>query len=118
MQLYTCPQDSWGYRMEYTPSVLPRSRCMMGKDHCNTVHTPHYVAECRIILPSMAVAPSPIKRDLERPKTSIFLLSTMLRRVVSFLLCVPRVLIERTFQEAMVVLSLAMNAALSCLGCL
>ena len=23
VQLYACLQDSWGYRMEYTPSVLP-----------------------------------------------------------------------------------------------
>ena len=43
MQLYACPQDSRGYRMEYTPSVLPRSGCTMAKDHCNTVHTFHSV---------------------------------------------------------------------------
>ena len=70
--------------------------------------------EYRIILPSVDVVPSPIQHDLDRPKTTIFLSSIVLRRVVSLSLCVPRVPSEWIFQEAMVVLLLVLNAALGC----
>ena len=73
--------------------------------------------ECRIILPLMAVVPSPVKRDSDRPKTSMCLSSIMLRRVVGLLLHVPRVSRERTFEEAMMVLPLALNAALGSFVC-
>ena len=34
-----------GYKMEYTPSILPRSCCTMTKGHCNTVHMSHSVSQ-------------------------------------------------------------------------
>ena len=75
-------------------------------------------SKCRIVLLLMAVVPSPVQHDSDRPKTSMFLSYIVLRRVVSLSLCVPRVPRERTFQGAMVVLPLALNAALGCFGCL